>query len=87
MISNSSEYNRVVWHSRRGMLELDIVLEKFVRQCYPQLPESEQALYRKLLSCEDQQLFDWFLKKQAVDEPELAAMVEKILAYQVNAGE
>jgi len=68
------------------MLELDIVLEKFVRQCYPQMPESEQALYRKLLECEDQQLFDWFLKKRAVDRPELVAMVDKILAYQVSAG-
>lgn len=83
--TDNIEYNRVIWHSRRGMLELDIVLEKFVRQCYPNLPESDQALYRRLLESEDQQLFDWFLKKRPVDDAELAVMVDKILAYQASS--
>lgn len=85
--TNDIEHNRVIWHSRRGMLELDIVLEKFVRQCYPKLSDTEQALYRRLLECEDQQLFDWFLKKRAVEDQELASMVEKILDYQAKSKE
>ena len=80
-------YSRVVWHSRRGMLELDIVLERFVKQRYPQLSEQDQQVYRRLLDCEDQQLFDWFLKKKPVDDKELAVMVGQILDYQRNSGE
>mgnify|MGYP005673012545 FL=1 len=85
--TDNIEYNRVIWHSRRGMLELDIVLEKFVRRRYPALSSAEQALYRRLLDCEDQELFDWFLKKREVDDPELAVMVNKILAFQAESTE
>ena len=76
-----AEHNRVIWHSRRGMLELDIVLETFVKQHYLSLDADQRQLYRRLLACEDQQLYDWFLKKKPVVDPELAAMIDMILAY------
>lgn len=79
-----AEHNRVIWHSRRGMLELDLVLEKFARHCYPTLSEANQILYRKLLACEDQQLFDWFLKKHPVDNAGLLSIIEQVLAYQAQ---
>ena len=75
-------YHRVLWHSRRGMLELDILLEGFVRHRYLELSAPQQALYRQLLACEDQQLFDWFLKKRPVDIEELNTIVGLILDYQ-----
>lgn len=74
-----AEYNRVIWHSRRGMLELDIVLESFVKDSYLSLDLDSQALYRRLLTCEDQELFNWFLKKEPAKDAGLAAMVEIIL--------
>ncbi|MDG1938201.1 MAG: succinate dehydrogenase assembly factor 2 [Pseudomonadales bacterium] len=74
-----AEYNRVIWHSRRGMLELDIVLESFVKHSYLLLDLDSQALYRRLLTCEDQELFNWFLKKEPAKDAGLAAMVEIIL--------
>jgi antitoxin CptB len=67
------------------MLELDIVLERFVKQLYPELSQEQQAIYRRLLECEDQQLFDWFLKKQVVNDTELAGMVEQILEFQAQS--
>ena len=76
-----AEYNRVIWHSRRGMLELDIVLEPFVKNHYLNLDEPQRADYRRLLTCEDQDLFNWFLKKAAVDDAELATIVELILDF------
>ena len=74
-----AEYNRVIWHSRRGMLELDIVLESFVKDSYLLLDLDSQALYRRLLTCEDHELFNWFLKKEPAKDAGLAAMVEIIL--------
>ena len=78
------DHNRAIWHSRRGMLELDLVLEPFVKLRYPELDLDTQARYKYLLECEDQQLFDWFLKKQAPPSGELAQMVNEILAYQAS---
>ena len=42
------QYDRVLWRSRRGMLELDLVLVDFVRARYALLPCAEQAAYRGL---------------------------------------
>ena len=69
------------WAARRGMLELDLVLEPFVNHCYAALDESDRQRFRVLMECEDQDLFGWFLQRQVPDDPELASIVEKVLSY------
>ncbi len=80
-------YKRLVWHSRRGMLELDLILEPFVRNAYIGLDATNRALYRDLLDCEDQQLFNWFLRKEAVDDKDLKKIVDIVLAYNTSRGQ
>ena len=79
---NPQEYQRVLWHSRRGMLELDLVLGPFVRLRYRELSAEQQSLYRDLLNCQDQELFDWFLGKSRPQSSDLLEIVELILAFQ-----
>ncbi len=76
-----SEYNRVCWHSRRGMLELDLLLEPFVQQRYLELSEHEQECYRHLLTCEDQELFGYFLGRVEPEDPRLAEIVNIVLEF------
>ncbi len=75
------EYNRIIWASRRGMLELDLVLEPFVRDAYRELSSEDQARYRALLECEDQELFGWFLGRLRPEDAELAKIVDTVLAF------
>ena len=75
------DYNRIIWASRRGMLELDLVLEPFVRDAYRDLSSEDQARYRALLECEDQELFGWFLGRQRPQDAELAKIVDTVLAF------
>lgn len=82
MSGSDVEYQRIIWHSRRGMLELDLVLEPFVRQRYLALSDSEQADYRALLDCQDQELFDWFLQKARPETEQLCSIVDKVLEHQ-----
>ncbi|WP_369602803.1 succinate dehydrogenase assembly factor 2 [Hahella sp. SMD15-11] len=72
-------YKRLRWHSRRGMLELDVLLIPFLEEAYPSLPEDDQARYRKLLECEDTDLFHWFMQKGEPDDPDLKRIVRIIL--------
>ena len=51
------EKNRLMWASRRGMLELDLMLQPFVEKHYDQLDQTDQQLFQELLELEDQQLF------------------------------
>lgn len=70
------------WASRRGMLELDLVLEPFVRERFADLDIADRARYRRLMGCQDQQLFAWFLQREKPEDPDLAAIVSQILAWQ-----
>ncbi len=70
--------NRLLWASRRGMLELDLILQPFVEKIYPSLPAEEQQLYQQLLECEDQDLFVWFLRRQEPEDPDLQRIVSII---------
>jgi antitoxin CptB len=73
------DFNRLFWHSRRGMLELDVLLVPFLREAYPSLDDADRERYHKLLSCEDTDMFQWFMQKSTPEDPELARIVEIIL--------
>jgi antitoxin CptB len=73
------ELNRLYWHSRRGMLELDVLLVPFVKDVYPSLDPIDRAVYVRLLECEDQDMFGWFMERSESEDPELQRMVRMIL--------
>ena len=73
------EENELFWHSRRGMLELDVLLVPFLQEAYPALPEEDKARYKKLLECEDQDMFSWFMQKSEPKDSDLKRIVKMIL--------
>jgi len=73
------KFNRLFWHSRRGMLELDVLFVPFLKEVYRDLPSDDQARYEKLLECEDADLFQWFMRKSVPEDPDHARMVNMIL--------
>lgn len=73
------ELNRLRWRSRRGMLELDLLLLPFYDEVFTDLEPDEQQAFIKLLEQDDPDLLQWFSRKGESDDPELAALVEKIL--------
>lgn len=68
------------WGSRRGMLELDLVLLPFLENVYPELPQADKERYWRLLDQEDQDLFAWFLRRDDPEEADLRKIVEIIRA-------
>jgi antitoxin CptB len=80
MISKQ-EVNRMRWAARRGMLELDLVLEPFVSERYAALDEQGRARFQQLMGSEDQDLHAWLLQRQPPEDEELAAIVSEILAF------
>ena len=82
---SEEEINRMRWAARRGMLELDLVLEPYVQNRYASLDESDRARFQELMLCEDQDLFGWFLRREQPEDPELADIVSKILDFTLTA--
>ncbi len=80
---NMSEINvqRIYWHSRRGMLELDLLLMPFAREVFPSLSEAEQLLYQDFLEQEDQDLFVWLMERGQPAQARFTPIIEQILAH------
>lgn len=72
--------NKLFWASRRGMLELDLVLLPFVENVYPTLEQADRDRYWRLMDQEDQDLFAWLLRRGDPEDEELLRIVEIIRA-------
>lgn len=79
-MSEQLQRNKLFWASRRGMLELDLVLLPFVEKVYPTLEQEDKERYWKLLDQEDQDLFAWFLRRNDPEDPELRRIVDIVRA-------
>ena len=77
--NDHNDFHRLWWHSRRGMLELDVLLLPFLEEAYRDLDPEDQERYRKLLSCEDTDMFEWFMQRSKPQDPDLQRIVEIIL--------
>jgi antitoxin CptB len=71
---------RVLWHCRRGMQELDVLLSRYARERYAGAPAARQAAFEALLELPDPQIADYLLGFGLPADAELAAVVTAILA-------
>lgn len=74
------ERNRLFWGSRRGMLELDLILLPFLENIYPDLPQGDKERYWELLECEDQDMYAWFINRENPQNPNLQRIVDIVRA-------
>ncbi|UJF23591.1 FAD assembly factor SdhE [Shewanella sp. OMA3-2] len=69
---------RVRWACRRGMLELDVLLQPFIEAQYQDMSDEDKQTFIRLLECEDPELFAWFMGHEQCPDAQLAAMVIKV---------
>lgn len=84
-MNSGHNFQKVRWHSRRGMLELDLILVPFAEQHFLQLPVAVQDDYVRLLGCEDQDLLAWLLGHSEPEDERVRDMVA--LIRQRHAGQ
>ena len=72
---------KIFWHSRRGMLELDLLLVPFATGAFEHLSYQDQLLYSEFLEEEDQDLWAWLMKRQAPRDPRYCTIIDQILAF------
>lgn len=65
-----SHREQLRWQCRRGMLELDFVLERYLNDRYDAATDHEKALFKSLLTAQDPELQAWILN--GVDHPDAA---------------
>jgi antitoxin CptB len=69
---------KLLWQCHRGMLELDLILQKFIRNHYESLTAKQAETFHEVLSQSDPILLSWLMGHSKPDDAELAEMVSLI---------
>lgn len=78
-MQETTHQRRAFWHSRRGMLELDLLLVPFVEHEYATLAADLQNDYHQLLECEDSDIYAWLMQRGSPDEAALRNIIDRII--------
>lgn len=76
----SAEYKRLRWRCRRGMRELDVLLTRYLDRDWARASEAQRGLFLRVLDCEDDRLWRWFLGHEIAPDAALDALVRHIRA-------
>lgn len=83
MITNpddETELRRLRWRCRRGMRELDQLLIRWLDREWAGASEAERGVFLRLLDCEDDRLWRWFLGHETASDAALDSLVQDIRA-------
>ncbi len=67
---------RLRWHCRRALLELDLVFQRFWARQGDQVEEEMETALERLLAMDDHELWHLVSGRKETDDPQLKAMVD-----------
>lgn len=70
------EFERARWRCRRGMLELDIVLQRFMDLNYRQLDDTQLLQFERLLALPDNDLWELICARQVNRDTDWQSVLE-----------
>ena len=74
------EFNRLRWRCRRGLLENDLILARFLDTRGAGISAQEIAALDRLLELSDNELWDLLSSRQEVADPAVASLLEALRA-------
>ncbi len=69
---------KLSWHCRRGMLELDLILQEFLENDLNNLSANELQVFESLLTATDPELYAWLMGQCEPPEKEFKSIVDRI---------
>lgn len=78
MTPRDPQLAKLRWRCRRGMRELDVLLERYLEERYPSAAVAEQQAFEALLELPDPQLFAYLMKKETPANPDWVDVIDKL---------
>jgi antitoxin CptB len=75
---NATQKARLKWNSRRGMLELDLILGRFVEKKLDSLNSTQLEEYEHLLTQHDPDLYAWLMGYETPNDAKCVAIINLI---------
>ena len=72
--------DRLRWRCRRGLLELDLILQRFLERDFERLDDGQRDLFNELLDFPDPELLDWALGRSEPADPRLRGVARLLRA-------
>ena len=73
-----TQKSRLKWQCRRGMRELDLLLEGYLKDNYEALDSTDREGFERLLKCSNADLMDWLIEGDSPQDEQLAKILRKI---------
>ena len=77
----SLEERKVIYRARRGLKEIDVYFDPYVKNYYLQADAEEKATFAALVEQEDPDLLDWFMEVSEPPKVEMRALINKLKHY------
>jgi antitoxin CptB len=77
-MNGSPERSRLRWRCRRGMRELDLMLNAWLEQAFERSSPQQRTDFEQLLELSDPELEGYLLRGARPDEPRQALLVQAI---------
>jgi len=80
-MDDALELSRLRWRCRRGMLELDVLLERYFDHHYTDSDLVHREAFRQLVNLQDPELHALLIGGSGTDNMTLQDVIKQILAY------
>jgi antitoxin CptB len=81
---DAADYRRLQWQCRRGLLENDLVLERFLELHGPGLEGARLRAFRELLEYSDDDLRDFVTGRSESDDPAMSEVVALLRTCEIQ---
>lgn len=81
-----SELSKIKWRCRRGMRELDVVLNNYVEKSYVDASPEEQQAFKELLDQEDDIFYQLLLGNRDAETDGQSELLKKLRVASVLVG-
>ena len=79
-MTDQTEYARLRWRCRRGMRELDRVLEEFLARSFAALSDTDKLRFAAILDLPDPDLYGYLAGRMEPEDEGSAALIARIRA-------
>ena len=87
MKTHAADYAELKWRCRRGMLELDILLNSYLDKHYHTMSQQQGVVFSEVLEYPDQVLFDLLLGNMQSSDVRVNRLVSEIQRISCNTQE
>ena len=74
------ELGRLHWSCRRGLLELDLILTRFLEHHLDEMDAQQRDILAQLLGYPDNDLLDWVMGREEPPDPRFRSVIQLLRA-------